>query len=247
MSSMRMRLALLILGLGLLLLALLALRYRSAESTTNAEKTSSSGPAVPPPLKPREPDKAASERASTASTSLKPMPRITASQVREIIHRILATNATAVISPQPNFSTFGRDAALHRIEGRLLALAFPQETEQAAFEIAFDPNRTMLDRDLGVRLLGFLAISGRASSKQALARLAADGNGIIRELAVDELYPSDLGDAYRPVFVEQCYAGNRAAFRAMSLLADPSTVKLMSDLKDGKGSGAETRSMAVDA
>lgn len=169
---------------------------------------------------------------------------------QEILALLLERRARKTPGPSgPRaYSGFGYEKILCLTEGRLLARLYPEECEPLASALAFDPSRPAADRQYGIRLLGFLAESGRSGAAAQLLRLGRDEDRDIRELAVHALAPADRAGTFRAFYADQCRDANRAAFKAMSCLGDSATLLLMQELRNGESGPirGEQRMMAED-
>jgi hypothetical protein len=136
------------------------------------------------------------------------------------------------LAKRGGFTGFGYEKFTLLTEVRLLAAAYPAESERMASAVALDPARSAADRKYAIALLGYLAADGRRSADAVLLSLARDQDELIRELSVYRLFPADPQGAYRSAYTDQCRESNRAAFKALSTNLDGSVGELMSELRE---------------
>ncbi|HLY74280.1 MAG TPA: hypothetical protein VKU80_09200 [Planctomycetota bacterium] len=109
-------------------------------------------------------------------------------------------------------------------EGRLMALAYPDQIERLAIGMSEDPSRTEGDRFFGMLLLGYLAQQGRPESANSLFRLANAADKNTSDRAIYALWPSDLDGRYKNLYMQKSALGYEDAFEPLSFFADSSTL-----------------------
>jgi len=117
----------------------------------------------------------------------------------------------------------------HLREGRLLAWAYPEETETVACAIAQNPTAETYDRSYAIYLLGILACKGRKNAEGALLSLASASNPPSHE-ALHALYTSDDSGQYRVLYLSRCSDVSLDALRMVGMWVDPRTTDLMGEL-----------------
>ncbi len=216
-----------------LIAAYLALRGRERDSS-------------PVPTPPATPEHAspASNAGSYEARPKPPLPAASAARrtrdVAKAFTALLARHASKdKVLYRGGRTRFAVEEGLGLREGRLLALAYPEQVIPLATALAADPNRDKWDRIFAVRLLGYLAHEGHAGAMSALIQLAnqfsdvgslTDEKEYVANQIIGQIADADRDGRQYAFFTQKCAEGFGTAFYALSSKPNPANLALMNSL-----------------
>ena len=127
----------------------------------------------------------------------------------------------------PRFSYESRTQVM---EGRLLALAYPDIVEGEASRIALDPSRPALERAYATILLGVLAKAGRGGAERCLVQVVAAEDLVPSEYALTQLSDADGTGRHRGIYLQKSMADSAAGVRGLSRWPDAPHGAFLRDL-----------------
>ena len=134
---------------------------------------------------------------------------------------------------------FAVEEAMGLREGRLLALAYPEQFIPLAVAVAADPNRDRWDRLFAVRLLGYLASERHAGAMSALIQLSNQYSGVasltpetkyFANQVIGQISAADADGRQDGFFAQKCAEGFGTAFYALSHKPSSENSALMNSL-----------------
>ncbi len=146
--------------------------------------------------------------------------------VRKVLDEILLLYTKAMSQRRPSPSgQFQSQAEVHYREGRLLALAYPNEMEKLLVSRSRDTSLGIRERYGCVALLGVLAEAGMKTARATLYELAAGSERALSELALDDLYKTDREGEFLPLYLSKCRQEGWAACDAISCYVDAASIR----------------------
>lgn len=141
-----------------------------------------------------------------------------------------------VKDPPPSAAgRFSMETALHLLEARLLAMAYPDLMESACITLLSDPSTDSADVEFAFWALSTLASQGRSQTDAFLHRLAVGNNSERAGVAIDLLSWNDVRGTCRSLYTQGCRAGIEEAFQALARYPDGETGPLMREILQGGG------------
>src|SRR5204863_2639202 len=118
----------------------------------------------------------------------------------------------------------------HYVEGRLLALCYPELLESMVMRVTAQAEANSDDMVFAIRILGVLAQAGRKAAETTLAKLSSGDNPIFVSEALEQLGAYDTSGLQSSLYATQCRKSIIEAFSYGPYTADQGVTKVVQEV-----------------